>query len=103
MNAEIARRAAAAGASTGPPTGDRAQHSTAARRRWRRGVVVGEDVVEFVAPPAALEPAHIRALAVAVGERGLGVLAHRLGLLVIVVFVGLLGQAEVHQRAMPAV
>jgi hypothetical protein len=35
-------------------------------------VVVGEDVVEVVAPAAAAQPADVRALAIAVLELGLG-------------------------------
>src|SRR3954452_5317770 len=63
-------------------------------------VVVGEDVVEVVAAPAgAAEAAHVRSLAVAVLELGLGLV----GGLLLVVRVALLGQAEVHERTVPRI
>ena len=51
---------------------------------------------------ARLQAAHVRALAVAVLELGLGVLGDGLRAVVLVV-VGLLGEAEVHERSMPGV
>jgi hypothetical protein len=64
----------------------------------RRGVLVGEDVVDLVPAAAGGEPAHVgRAIAVAVLELHLG-----LDLLLVVAVV-LLGKAEVDERAVPSV
>ncbi len=80
--------------------GHRAQHARLAAALRGAAALVGEDVVELVAA-AALEAAHVRALAVAVLERGLG-----LGLVVgnrFVAALTLLGQAEVDERTVPCV
>ena len=62
------------------------------------GLVLGEDVVELVAPATRGQAAHVRALAVAVLEL-------RLGLVGLVTLVGIvvLGEAEVDERAVPGV
>src|SRR4051795_531673 len=62
-------------------------------------VVVGEDVVEVVAPALRAEAADVRPLAVAVLELGLGLVG---GLLLLIRF-ALLGQAEVDERPVPRV
>ena len=76
-----------------PPTGRSWRVSRAGAAR-----LVGEDVVDLVAA-AALQPAHVGPVAVAILELDLGLgLAHRL-----VARILLLGEAEVDQRAMPCV
>src|SRR4051794_626921 len=74
---------------------DRAQHARLARRARR---LVGEDVVDLVAAAARLEPAHVRALGVALLELALGL---RLGLVVVALV--RLGEAEVDERLVPCV
>src|SRR5215212_4645655 len=88
MNLDVPATAAAAVAA------DRPQHARLAAARR----LVGEDVVELVAP-APLKPPDVRPLAVPVLQLGLGLrVGHRL-----VARVLLLGQAEVDERAMPCV
>ena len=80
-----------------PPDG--AQHAGLAPAALA-GRVVGEDVVELVAA-AALEPADVGALAIAVLQLCLGLgLALGDGLVAAVI---LLGEAEVDERAVPCV
>src|SRR3954447_13123547 len=62
-------------------------------------VVVGEDVVEVVAPALRAEPPDVGPLAVAVLELGLGLV----GGLLLLVRVALLGEAEVDERTVPRV
>ncbi len=71
---------------------DRAQDA----RRARGRVVVGEDVVDLVAPATRRETAHVRPLAIAILELRLGLVG-----LVCVVRIVILGQTEVDERAMP--
>ena len=80
----------------GAAVADRAQH--AGLRPARRGVV-GEDVVDLVAPPGR-HAAHLLARAVALLELGLG-LEVVVDLVVGVALV--LGQAEVEECAVPGV
>src|SRR6185312_16758612 len=75
---------------------DGAEHRRAPAGR----LVVGEDVVELVAPPAAArQPPHVRALAIALLQLRLGLVVG--GLMVVVVVLD--GEAEVDERAMPGV
>ena len=64
---------------------------------WRPRTLVTEDVVELVAATTTLEPAHVWTLAVAVLERALG------RRVVVLEILGLVGEAEVNERAMPGV
>ena len=68
VHAHLVAAAAVAGRADG------AQHARVARRG---GDVVGEDVVDLVAAAARGQAAHVRALAVAVLELGLGLAAAR--------------------------
>ena len=78
-----------------PPTG----RSTFVRPVAR--LVVGEDVVELVAAaPARRQAPHVRALAVALLELGLGLVVDGLALVLVLVFDG---EAEVDERAVPGV
>jgi hypothetical protein len=83
VHAHVAVAAAAA---------DRAQHGGGASA----GFVLGKDLVELVATAARREPAHVGPLAIAVGD----LLLVGLVLVVVVIF---LGQAEVHECAMPGI
>ena len=73
--------------------GNRSKHA----RRPPAWLVVGEDVIDFVAAAATGQAAHVRTLAVAILQLRL-----RLGLRRIVV-VPLLGEAEIDERTMPCV
>src|SRR4051794_1831849 len=70
------------------------------RRRAGRWIVVGEDVVDLVAAPSARrQPPDARPLAIAILELDLGLGARVL----LLEHVALLGQAEVHERAVPRI
>src|SRR3954453_2216332 len=75
---------------------DRPQHARGAAGRARG--LVGEDVVDLVAAPPALEAADVRSLAVAGLELLLG-----LGLSLLAVAVVLLGEAEVDEHVVPGI
>ena len=80
-----------------PPTGRSTRVSRPAARRGASSAKMSSNSSRR----AALEPAHVRALAIAVLERGLG-----LGLVVgdrLVAAFTLLGEAEVDERAVPCV
>jgi hypothetical protein len=74
-------------------------HGAQLGRRTGRGVVVGEDVVELVAPAPRAEAADVRPLAITVLELGLRLV----GILVLDVRVTFLGEAEVDERTVPGI
>src|ERR671928_1999891 len=78
------------------PRRDGTQHA----RAWRH-VVVGEDVVELLAPAPAAEPADVRTLPVALLDDRFRLEARVVGRVVEIAGPLILGEPEVHQRAMP--
>jgi len=111
MHADLPAAATVAHPCSAARAADGAQHA----RAPLAGRVVGEDVVDLVATPAAAaEPAHVRPLPVLVLQLDLGLdvlllrLAAAAAVAISIVFglflvVVLDGEAEVHERAVPGV
>ena len=95
VDADVPAAAAPVPAAAAPPPLDRAQRGGPPLGAG----IVGEDVVDLVAPPPRAQPTDVGALAVAVLELDLG-LAVGLELLVVGV---VLGEAEVNECAVPGV